>query len=124
MVKWEVLKKLVEENSKLGLNNVNFEEIVFTGALQYMFEKLMEYQLRLDDLFNIGCGVIAASGLFRMSLNIMNETNEKITKESVIIVKILYYLLNPKGLRYSAEELQNQFDYPSVDIDQIDIDWM
>jgi hypothetical protein len=32
--------------------------------------------------------------------------------------------LNPKGLRYSAEELQNQFDYPSVDIDQIDIDWM
>lgn len=124
MLRWEDIKNIVLDYSELAMNNVHFDEKFFKGELQSVFDELMEYRLRLHGLLNIANGVIAASGLFLMSLNILNEINQKIIGEFEIVDKILCYIINPLGIQYLVEELQIKFGYPLIDIEEVDLDWI
>ena len=57
-------------------------------------------------------------------LKIMSDIDTKLIKEVEGINHILYYLLNPKGIRYTIVELKTKFHYPDVDLDEIDLEWI
>jgi hypothetical protein len=92
--------------------------------MQVLFQELFDYRLLLDNLIKKNSGLMAASGVYRIPFNLMKDIDRKITKEFAGIEQILAYLINPRGLHYSIEELNLQFGYPIVDLLDIDFDWL
>jgi hypothetical protein len=121
---WNKLKNIISKKYKKGLDHVYFQDKDSSYELQAIFKELFEYRLMFEKLISKKRGVLAASGVHRIPINLMNEIDHKMTKEFAGIEQILTYLINPGGLQYSEQELNLQFGYPIVDLFELDLDWL
>lgn len=120
---WNEIKNIITKKYKKGLEYVHFHGEESSYELQIIFEELFDYRLLFEKLISKKRGVLAASGVHRIPSNLMNEIDRKMTKEFAGIEHILAYLINPKGVQYSEEELNLKFSYPIVDLFELDMDW-
>jgi hypothetical protein len=121
---WNELEAIIKNKHKKGMNQVHFHGNESSYEMQVLFQELFDYRLLLDNLIKKNSGLMAASGVYRIPFNLMKDIDRKITKEFAGIEQILAYLINPRGLHYSIEELNLQFGYPIVDLLDIDFDWL
>lgn len=94
------------------------------GALQHLFSLLFSYQEKLNALKETGSTVLAASGYFITPLEILHRMKPTIKQDLDKLEEVLILLINPKQKKMTALELAAQFDYPLVDLDEIDLEWM
>ncbi len=122
-INWSVFKKIVEDNFPKGLENIDTINDN-SDCYQFIFEIFLRYRIRFYQLINTKSMVFEASGINKIPLNIFNEIDSKITPEFGGIDSIINYLLNPTNIQFTMEELKHKFNYPTINMNFIDSEWI
>lgn len=88
------------------------------------YKQLMKHVLLVDEVLNFNSGLLSASGLYGSLYIISSKTNNQIRKAIGKEKIILTWLLNPEKVEMSIDELINKYDYPDVDLSEIDLEWI
>lgn len=91
--------------------------------LPHFFEILFDYRTRVDDVLSFSSGVLEASGLYLHAYHKAGELNRVIRDNVAIVEETLVALVSPEGASFSVEQLARDFEYPDVDLFEIDADW-
>ena len=118
------LIRIIEKNHAFILSNFSIPDSAHIHELKYLFKKLINYRLDAQLLLSCNAGVLAASNFYTLPLRITNSINTNLAKELKIIDQILSYIINPNGIAYTKDLLIEQFNYPNIDLDEVDIDYM
>lgn len=94
------------------------------GHAKYIFQSFIQYRLKLVELFDIGSGVYAASGYNRIPSLVFFGINKKLEAETNILDTLILLFMKFVKSNYSREDLIRRFNYPDVDLDEIDSEWM
>lgn len=89
-----------------------------------LFRSLYNYRSHLDKALKSDDGVLAASGYYLLPILTKQKLNQLIIKEVQLIDELLIILINPEGKNYSIDELQTYFQYPTIDLEELDLDWI
>lgn len=101
---------------------LNEYEFVNTKKMNFLFIRLLEYRMKLELLFDCNSNVLAVSGFHALPINLTYQINKKIKRQTKIIENILVLLVEPMFRMVTLEMLVKDFDYPDVDLDEIDLD--
>jgi hypothetical protein len=88
----------------------HFQALLATRLITYQFRSQRE-------------SILAASGHFLTPIKIAESIETKIQNEMAVLDQALRLFLNPEGKRFLMSELIDQFGFPAVDLDEIDLDW-
>jgi hypothetical protein len=113
-----LLSKLEKEVPKEGRNSCGRHQLPFFFAL------LFDYRSSLEETLSFTSGVLEASGLYLHACHKAEELNTIIRENVAIVEDILVALISPGGLSFSVEQLARDYDYPDVDLLDLDIEWM
>lgn len=69
-------------------------------------------------------GVLEASGYHMIPVLMLEHLEEKLTPEKEAVEKTLCLLLNPEEKTYNPIDLVTKYDFPLVDLEEIDLDWL
>ena len=116
-------KTRVEENYSTVFETINLEDEEHSD-FQFIFEVLFKYRIKLHQFICVKATVLEAAGINKIPLTIMSDIEIKLQNDIAAIDNILYYLLNPTGIVYSLEELETKYNFPNIDLDKIDSDWI
>ena len=116
-------KTRVEENYSAIFDSIAIEEEV-DSDFQFIFEVPLRYRIKMHQFISVKATVLEAAGINKIPLTIMSDIENKLQNDIAAIDNVLYYLLNPTGIAYSQEELETKYNYPNVDLDKIDSDWI
>lgn len=103
-------------------NKLDFE--VDFHDLNTIFYAFMNYRLQAQSLLSCNSGILASTYEFNKFTALMKLPNKQLKKNLKPIDFILVFLINPKNISYSKQELIDKFDYPDVDLKEIDLDWI
>jgi hypothetical protein len=92
--------------------------------LPRFFATLFDYRQRVDDVLSFSSGVLLSSGLFLLAHSKIGELNRIILKNIADIDDTLVALICPEMAVFSVEQLVRNYDYPDVDLTEIDVDWI
>lgn len=122
--KWAAFKNSIE--TILSQDKVYNDSRFVTDAsdITNIFRTLMRYRLYAQQLLSSNDCIYAASGEFRVFLELMNTPSQQLVEELKKIDSVLLFCLNPLGISYTKEELMNQFGFPNVNLREVDIEWM
>ena len=102
----------------IGSEQLNVSEMVF------IFNRLLNYRKEISNLLNINSDVFAASDNYKLPIQLVNSVNKKIAKKAKIIDRILILFLEPKLANIDRQILKSKFNYPDVNLMEIDIEFM
>jgi len=94
-----------------------------TWALSKCFETLLDYRMRLDEVLSFSSGVLTAPPSISHVLKTIGKLNQVINKNITPIEDILAEFISPEGLTFTIEQMVRDYEYPDVDLFDIDMDW-
>jgi hypothetical protein len=121
----ELLETILFEINKTYpklIKRLNEYEFINTKKLNFLFTRLLEYRTKVELLFDCNSNVLAVSGFHTLPINLTFEINKKIKSQTNIIDNILLLLIEPLFTEVTLELLVENFDYPDVDLDEIDLE--
>lgn len=121
----ELLEAILFEINKTYpklIKRLNEYEVVNTKKLNFLFKRLLEYRMKVELLFDCNSNVLAVSGFHTLPINLTYQINKKIKRQTNIIENILVLLVEPMFCMVTFEMLVKNFDYPDVDLDEIDLE--
>lgn len=68
--------------------------------------------------------MLEASGLYAYPYQKIAELNQTIQANVALIDDILMVFISPEARVFSIDQLARDFNYPDVDLQEIDGDWM
>lgn len=92
--------------------------------IQTIYYSLMRYRICAQELLSTNSGIYAAFNEFIEFSELMSRPNRMLMLELEKIDKVLLFCVNPNGLNYSKKELINRFDYPDINLNEIDFEWI
>ena len=90
---------------------------------KFVFDNLIQYRLRLLNLFDFGSGVIASSGYYRVPFLVSTTFNDKLKEPIENLNQLIVLFFNSEKLYYSKATLIEKFGFPDVDLREVDMDW-
>jgi len=91
---------------------------------QAVFERLFRFKQELTSLKNFNSSVWAASFPYLATVEFTNNVTKSIAKNhEKVIDDLLELIVNPDNKSFTEQELIEQFDYPRVNLSNIDDDW-
>ncbi len=105
-------------SERIGSEQLNVSEMVF------IFNRLLNYRTEISNLVDINSDVFAASDNYKLPIQLVNSVNKKIAKKAKIIDRILILFLEPKLANIDRQILKSKFNYPDVNLMEIDIEFM
>jgi hypothetical protein len=94
------------------------------NEIVFLFKRLLEYRRRWDDVTGFSSGLYACSAKYRYAFYKIDQVNSEIRDKISPINDILNFIMSPSGKFMSKEELVKHFDYPDVDLSDIDDEWI
>jgi hypothetical protein len=91
---------------------------------QFMFEILFSYRMQLQKLRSVRDSVLEYSEDNRYPILIIDDINSKLKADIEALDDILAYVINPKEINFSNQELIEKYNYPAGDLNEIDADWI
>jgi hypothetical protein len=91
--------------------------------LPEFFAILYDYREQIGRVLAFSSGVLEASGLYLHAHNKAGELNRVIAANVGIVEDALVELISPEAAAFSLEQLARDFEYPDVDLFDIDSDW-
>ncbi|GAA4074507.1 hypothetical protein GCM10022389_20090 [Flavobacterium cheonanense] len=122
LVQSELITK-IKENYTILFQTINTDEKDQSDS-QFMFEMLFSYRMKLQKLTSLRDSVLEYSEYNRYPVLIIDTINNKLQADIEAIDNILAYLINPKEIHFSNQELIEKYNYPVGDLDEIDSDWI
>lgn len=97
------------------------EEITL-HEIAFLFARLLAYRKRWDDVTGFSSGLMACSAKYRYAFYKIDQVNSQIRDSTSPINDILTFIMSPEKKNIGKEELVERFDYPDVDLFDIDIE--
>ena len=91
---------------------------------QFIFEVLFSYRMKLQNLISMRNSVIECSVPNSYLMAIFDKINNKLQDDINRIDNVLSYLINPKEIHFSMQDLIKNYNYPSGNLTEIDNDWL
>jgi hypothetical protein len=85
---------------------------------------LMDYYLKMKGLVNHNNEMIEINYHYMFSYIITDAISEILTSKVENIGNLLVEFIDPKNHVYTEEELITQFNYPVMDVLEMDLEWM
>lgn len=107
--------------------NLNYEDYISerdTFDANHFFRSFLSIRSTLYGLDSIQNSVLVASGHYLTPYMTITALKEKLDPDIQVIDSVILLLLNPEGRMFTRQELIDCFDFPDVDIDEIDADWI
>lgn len=114
-----MLRELAEEMPEVGKGYMTFRE----NDLAALFQVLYEYRERLDSGLCYTGGFLEASGGCLYAIRKIDRVNSGIRANLAVIEDLLVEIICPDDVVFSIEQMVRDFDYPDVDLNDIDDDW-
>jgi len=122
--KWNDFKKNIE---KTPLNKEEFNGSKLETKLtdiKLIYSCLINYRLNAQVLLTSNDLIYASSGEFGRFVNLMNNISKNLYKELQKIDAVLCFCINPLGISFSEQELINNYEFPKINILDIDMECM
>jgi len=128
-----VLKRKIEDYSTLikqmkselkSVTKFRKGEEITLHEIAFLFRRLMDYRRRWDRVINFSSGLLECSAKYRYAFYKINQVNSEIQDEILPVNDILCFITSPVEKAISKEELVKHFDYPDVDLSDIDDEWI
>jgi hypothetical protein len=68
--------------------------------------------------------VLTASENYVVPLLVTDAILDDLNKYSKTLDELLIQILNPKNVSFSFKEMIEKFDFPDIDLEKIDLDWI
>lgn len=124
-----VLRRKIEDYSTLikqmkselkSVTKFRKGEKITLHEIAFLFRRLMDYRRRWDRVINFSSGLLACSARYRYASYKTEEVNSQIRDKIAPINDILAVIMSPMRKVISKEELLTHFDYPDIDLSDID----
>jgi len=124
-----VLRRKIEDYSALvkqmkselkSVTKFRKGEEITLHEIAFLFRRLMDYRRRWDRVINFSSGLLACSARYRYASYKTSEVNSQIRDKIAPINDILTVIMSPMLKVISKEELLTHFDYPDIDLSDID----
>lgn len=99
-------------------------EDISLHEIAFLFTRLLEYRRRWDTLMHFSSGLLACSARYRYASFKVDEVNSQIRDRIAPINDILARIISPHQKVISKAELIAQFNYPDVDLLDINTDYL
>lgn len=128
-----VLKRRIEDYDSLikrikselkSVTKFRKGEEIALSEIAFLFKRLLEYRRRFDHVIGFSSGLLACSARCRYAFYKIDQVNSQIRDSITPINDMLSFIISPVGKAISEKELIEFFDYPVVDLLDIDIDYM
>lgn len=128
-----VLKRKIEDYSALikqmkselrTITKFRKGEQLTLNEIAFLFKRLLEYRRRWDDVTGFSSGLYACSAKYRYAFYKINQVNSEIQDKILPVNDILCFIVSPVGKVVSKEKLMKLFNYPDVDLSDIDDEWI
>jgi hypothetical protein len=116
----DIIDKTIEESRFRGSRKVKLD----VYDLRSNYCELMDYYLRLKNLKNHNHSIMEISYSDMFSYIVTEAISGSIYSETETISRLLVEFIDPGGRCFTEEELIEQFKYPVVDLQDMDLDWM
>ena len=127
-VNLEKINQIYEKHRGIGADNpilqLKEDENFTRQHAKMLFRSLFNYRLDLDKALKSDTGVLAASGYYLLPILTKQKLNQLIVEEVKLIDELLIVLINPEEKFFSNEELYNDFQYPKIDLEKLDLEWI
>ncbi len=91
---------------------------------QFIFEVLFSYRMKLQNLISMRNSVIECSVTNSYPMAILDKINNKLQDDINGIDNVLSYLINPKEIHFSMQDLIENYNYPAGNLIEIDNEWL
>ncbi|MDR2710592.1 MAG: hypothetical protein LBB65_04595 [Burkholderiales bacterium] len=98
-------------------------ERIESRELPMFFEILFDYRMSLNESLSFPANFLEASELSLLAVRKTMALNKVIRSKVVAVEKLLAELICPEGTSFSVRQLVRDYDYPDVDLIDIDIEW-
>lgn len=105
--------------NKYALNERDLKHKIKSTHWADFFEIILKHQLLIQNVLAMNSGVLIASGIYESAVRYTNDISNAIWDIAKEEQNILVYLLNPKSKTFSINELNQQFDYPVIDMKKL-----
>ncbi|WP_457746909.1 hypothetical protein [Sulfurimonas sp.] len=86
------------------------------------FAGMLEYRMKLNNVLSHNQQYFLVSHSHRYAYIQTSGINKKIKEELIEYDTFLAWLISPEKKTFTIKELEKSFNYPNVDLDQIDMD--
>jgi hypothetical protein len=124
VARWSDFKLRKLSKVKSQLRSLETQEITSTEELQSIFQSAIAYRMQAQLLFSSNDHIYAASGNFLFYLRAMNHINKKLNNELSMLNDYLIFCLNPNQLKLKKRELMKNYNFPKVNLLDLDLDAM
>jgi hypothetical protein len=107
----------------LQKNNHNSDRPIRLHEFSFIYPKMIDYKIKLREIIDFNSGWLEASSTFSIfhilltesiSLNLNDKYND--------LDHVLELFINPRKLHFTEKELIANFNFPTADLHQIDMD--
>jgi hypothetical protein len=88
------------------------------------FEYILEFRIKLESILTYNNRFLATGLTTSLKLIIVNHFTHRMVKEVELLDHILTEFINPYNATVTLEELNKDYGYPLIDIDEIDFEWI
>lgn len=96
--------------------------ILKQNEIKYLFERLLEYRTKIDNVVQYNDGVYAAPPVDLFNQHFIQAYIKQSKVFQVKIDKLLCSIIDPQNKKFTIKELIKDYNYPDVDLDKIDFD--
>ena len=122
----ELFSELTNFIIKFVKSKSNFEiedDEIYVDDLQMVYCELMQYKKVLRNLLTFNSGWLEASSVTaKFSICLTNSITENLINKYPALNETLEMLVNPKKLSFTEMQLINEYNFPTDDLYEIDIE--
>lgn len=126
-------RPLKEYTDLMGKIDKAIENSRFSGAqkkkldvfdLRSNYCNLMDYYLKMNSLINHNNGMMEISYPYMFSFIVTDLVSEALKSKIATLSNLLVEFIDPKNLAYTEEEMISRYNYPVVDLPEVDVEWL
>jgi hypothetical protein len=93
------------------------------GELSFIYPKMIRYKIKLREIIDFNSGWLETSGTFTMfHIHLTNSISSNLINKYDDLDKTIELFLNPSNRIFTEMELIEKFNFPTENLDQIDMD--
>jgi hypothetical protein len=97
---------------------------IYVSDLRNNYCSLLNYYLKLNSLINHNKSMMEISYPYFFPYILTNSISDSLSSKARKLKPILALFIDPFKRKYTVDELIKQFDFPDVDLIDLDLDWM
>ena len=94
------------------------------GRLKETYLNTFQYRLALHKTLNYYSKAIISDPVFLYPIVIAGNINREILKQIDVLDNLLSSIIDPEFKQIPPDYIKSRFNYPDIDIQMVDLDWI